>query len=132
MGLTSLITTNTIKDILVSNDLLKVKQELLGHTPDNSLMEEDDEYRTHRHLFMTVQYTILHSIKSELRVHVNDINTYDVIDELKSTMSQIIVMEHEYMDGVSFNYGGRKHLLKKSLGKCIRYMKTLCTTWTTK
>ena len=81
---------------------------------------------------MTVQYTILHSMKSELRVRVNDINTYDVVDELKSTMSQIRVMKYEYMDGVSFNYGRRKHLLRKSLGKCIRYMNTLCTTWTTK
>jgi len=64
-------------------------------------------------------------------MHVNDINTYDVIDELKSTKSQIRVMEYEYMDGVSFNHGGRNNLLIKSLGKCIRYMNTLCTTWTT-
>ena len=53
---------------------------------------------------MTVQYTILHSMEFELRVCVNDINTYDVVDELKSTMSQNRVMEYEYMDGVSFNY----------------------------
>ena len=71
MGLTSLIGTNTIRDILISNDLLDVIRELLGDTPDNSVIEEDDdEYRTHRHLLMTVQYTILHSMKSELRVHV--------------------------------------------------------------
>ena len=67
MGLTSLIITNTIRDILIHNNLLKVKRELLGHTPDNSANEEDgDEYRTHRHLFMTVQYTILHYMESEL------------------------------------------------------------------
>ena len=71
--------------ILISNDLLNVIRELLGDTPDNSVIEEDDdEYRTHRHLFMTVQYTILHSMESELRVHVNDTNTYDVVDELKA------------------------------------------------
>ena len=80
---------------------------------------------------MTVQYTILHSMESELRVHVNDINTYDVVDELKSNMSQIRVMVYEYLDGASFNYGGRKHLLRKALENCIRYMNTLCTTWTT-
>ena len=45
-------------------------------------------------------------------------NSYDVVDELKSTMSQIRVMEYKHMDMVSFNYGGRKHLLIKSLGKC--------------
>ena len=59
-------------------------------------------------------------------------NTYDVLGELESTRSQIRVMEYEYMDGVSFNYGGRNNLLRKSHGKCIRYMNTLCTTWTTK
>jgi len=67
MGLTSLIGTNTIRDILISNDLLNVIRELLGDTPDNSVIEEDDdEYRIHRLLFMTVQYTILHSMESEL------------------------------------------------------------------
>ena len=55
MGLTSLIGTNTITDVLISNDLLEVIQEPLGDAPDNSASEEDDdEYRTHRHLFMTV------------------------------------------------------------------------------
>ena len=50
MGLTSLIVTNTVRDILISNDLLKAIQELLGDTPDNSVIEEDDdEYHTHRH-----------------------------------------------------------------------------------
>ena len=29
-------------------------------------------------------------------------------------------MEYEYLDGVSFNYGGRKHLLRKSLGKMYK------------
>ena len=121
MGLTSLIGTNTIIDILISNDLLIIIQELLGDTPDNSIIEEDDdEYWTHHHLFMTVQYTILHSTESELLVCANDINTYDVVDELKSTMSQIIIVEYVYMDGISFNYGGRKHLLRKSLGKLYK------------
>ena len=81
---------------------------------------------------MIVQYAILHSMKSELRVRANEITTYDVVDELKSNMLQIRIMEYEYMDGVSFNHGGRNNLLRKSLGKCIRYMNTLCTTWTTK
>ena len=85
MGLTSLIITNTIRDILISNDLLNVIREQLGDTPDNSVIEEDDdEYRTNRHLFMTVQYTILHSMKFEMRVRFNDTNTYDVVDELKA------------------------------------------------
>ena len=53
-------------------------------------------------------------------------NTYDVLGELESTRSQIRVMENEYMDGVSFNYGGRNNLLRKSHEKCIRYMNTLC------
>ena len=53
------------RDILISNDLLNVIRELLGDTPDNSVSEEDDdEYRTHRHLFMTVQYTILHPMSN--------------------------------------------------------------------
>ena len=59
--------------ILISNDLLNVIREQLGDTPDNYANGEDgDEYCTHRHLFMTVQYTILHSMESELRVHVNE------------------------------------------------------------
>ena len=29
-------------------------------------------------------------------------------------------MEYVYLDGVSFNYGGRKHLLRKSLGKMYK------------
>ena len=75
---------------------------------------------------MTFQYTILHSMESELRMHVNDTNTYDVIGELdvlrklESTKSQIRVMEYEYMDGVSFNYDGRNNLLGKSLGKMYK------------
>ena len=51
MGLASLIYNNTIGDILISNDLLNVIRELLGDTPDNSVIKkDDDEYRTHRHL----------------------------------------------------------------------------------
>ena len=71
--------------ILISNDLLNVIRELLGDTPDNSVSEEDDdEYCTHRCLFITVQYTMLYSMESELRVHFNNTNTCDVIDELKA------------------------------------------------
>ena len=58
-------------------------------------------------------------------------NTYDVLGELERTWSQFRVMEYEYMDGVSFNYGGRNYLLRKSLGNYIRYMNTLCITCTT-
>ena len=51
MGLTSLIVTNTVRNILVINDLLNIIRELLGDTPDNSVIKEvDDEYRTNRHL----------------------------------------------------------------------------------
>ena len=81
MGLTSLIGTNTIRDILIRNNLLKVIRELLGDTHDNSVSEEgDDEYRTHSYLFMTVQSVILYSRESELQVRVNDTNTYDVVN----------------------------------------------------
>src|ERR1043165_7471961 len=79
---------------------------------------------------MTIQYTILHSVSLDCECMLT--NTYDVLGELESTRSQIIVIEYEYMDGVSFNYGGGNNLLRKLLGNCIRYMKTLCTTWTTK
>ena len=52
MGLTSLIGTNTIRNILISNDLQNIIRELLGDTPDNSIIEkDDDEYCTHRHLY---------------------------------------------------------------------------------
>ena len=40
-------------------------------------------------------------------------NTYDVLGELESTWSQIRVMEYEYMDGVSFNHGGRNKPAEK-------------------
>ena len=51
MGLTSLICTNTVRDILIGNESLNLIRELLGDTPDNSVIkEDDDEYRTHRHL----------------------------------------------------------------------------------
>ena len=71
--------------ILISNDLLKVIREVLGDAPDNSVSEEDDdEYRTHRYLFMTVRYAMLYSRESELWVHINDTNTYDVVAELKA------------------------------------------------
>ena len=51
MGLTSLIGSNTIGDILISNDLLNVIRELLGDTPEKFVIKkDDDEYRTHRHL----------------------------------------------------------------------------------
>ena len=70
---------------LISNNLLNVIRELLGDTPDNSVSEKgDDEHHTHRYLFMTVQYAILHSMESELHVRVNDTNTYDVVVELKA------------------------------------------------
>ena len=58
-------------------------------------------------------------------------NKYDVLGGLESTRSEIRVMEYEHMDGVSFNFGGRNNLLRKSLGNCMRYMNTLCITWTT-
>ena len=45
---------------------------------------------------------------------------YDVVGELKSNKSQIRVMKNEYLDGVSFKYGGRKHFLRKSLGKMYK------------
>ena len=51
MSLTSFMYTNTIRDILISNDLLNIIRELLGDTPDNSVIEkDDDEYRTDHHL----------------------------------------------------------------------------------
>ena len=51
MRLTSLIVTNTVRDILISNDLLNIIRELLRDIPDNSVIKEDeDEYRTHLHL----------------------------------------------------------------------------------
>ena len=134
MGLTSLISTNTIRGILISNDLLNVTREQLGDTSDNSVSEEDnDEYRTHRYLFMNVQYTILHSMKSELRVHVNDTNTYDVVDKLKALDRKSELWSMSIWTGFSFNCDGRKHLLRKSLGKdCMLYINALCTIWTTK
>ena len=70
--------------------------------------------------------------KLNCKVRVNDTNTYDVVDELKALYCKSRVMEHGCMDGVSFDFDGRKHLLRKALGKCIGYMDTLCTTWTTK
>ena len=45
--------------------------------------------------------------------------------KLESTRSKIKVMEYEYMNEVSFNHGGMKNLLRKSHGKCIRYMEHL-------
>ena len=51
---------------------------------------------------------------------INDTNTYDVLGDLKSTKSQIIIMNYEYTDGVSFNHGGRNNLLRKSLGKLYK------------
>ena len=69
----------------MSNDLLNIIREPLGDVPDNSVSEEDDdEYRTHRYLFMNVRYAKLYSLKSELQVRANDINAYDVVDELKA------------------------------------------------
>jgi len=54
--------------ILISNVLLNVIQELLGDTPDNSVSEEDNvEYRTHRYLFMTVQYAMRYSRETEFQ-----------------------------------------------------------------
>ena len=85
MGLTSLIGTNTIRDILIHNNLLKVIRKLLGDTPNYSVSKKgDDEYCTHRYLFMTVQYVIRYSRESELHVRINDTNTYAVVDELKA------------------------------------------------
>ena len=43
-----------------------------------------------------------------------------MLGDLKSTKSQIRIMEYEYMDGVSFNYDGRNNLLRKSLGKLYK------------
>jgi len=101
--------------------LLNVIRELLGDTPDNSVSEKgDDEYRTHRHFFMTVQYTILHSMKFELRVRVNDTNTYDVVDKLKALDRKSELWSMSIWTGFSFNCDGRKHLLRKSLGKLYK------------
>ena len=133
MGLTSLISTNTIRDILISNDLLNVIREQLGDTHDNSTNEEDgDEYCTHRHLFMTVQYTILHSMESELRVHVNDINTYEVVDKLKALDRKSELWSMSIWMGFLSTMVEGNTCLESHLEKCIRYMDTLCTIWTTK
>ena len=58
--------------------------------------------------------------KLNCKVRVNDTNTYDVVDELKALYCKSRVMEYEYLDGVSFSCGGRKHLLRKSLGKMYK------------
>ena len=41
-------------------------------------------------------------MESELRVRIDDTNTYDVLAELQSTKSQIILMGYEYMDSGFF------------------------------
>ena len=67
MGLASLNWYQHQIDILISNDLLNIIRETLGDAPDNSVSEEDDdEYRTHRYLFITVQGTMLYTMESEL------------------------------------------------------------------
>ena len=104
--------------ILISNDLLNVIRELLGDAPDNSVCEKgDDEYHTHGYLFMTVQYDIRYCRESKLRVRVNDTNTYDVVHELKALYCKSELWSMSIWTGFSFNCGGRKHLLRKSLGK---------------
>ena len=78
------------------------------------------KYRTHRYLFMTVQYAIRYFRESELHVRVNDTNTYDVVDELKALYLKSELWSMSIWTGFSFNYGGRKHLLRKSLGKLYK------------
>ena len=101
--------------------MLNVIRELLGDTPDNSVREKgDDEYRTHRYLFMTIQSVILYSRDSELQVRVNDTNTYDVVDKLKVLDRKSELWSMSIWTGFSFNCDGRKHLLRKSLGKLYK------------
>ena len=69
---------------------------------------------------MTVQYTIRYSRESELRVHVNDTNTYDVVDELKALYCKSELWIMSIWTVFSFNCDGRKHLLRKSLGKLYK------------
>ena len=115
------------KDILISNNLLI--RELVGDTLDNSVNEKgDDEYRTHRYLFMTVQYAILYSRESELRVHVNDTNTYDMIDELKALCHKSELWSMSIWTGFLSTVVEGNTCLEIHLEKCMRYMDTLYTS----
>ena len=94
--------------------------------------EDGDEYCTHRHLFMIVQYTILHSMKSELRVRANDINAYDVVDELKALYHKAELWNMSIWTWFLSTMVEGNTCLESHLENCIIYMDTLWRTWTKK
>ena len=68
--------------MLTKIDVLYMIQEPLGDVLDDSASEqENDEYCTHRDLFIVVQYIILHSMVHEFRVQLNHHNAYDMVDD---------------------------------------------------
>ena len=81
---------------------------------------------------MTVQYAILYSRESELRVRINDTNMYDVVDELKALYCKSELWSMSIWTGFLSTLMEGNTCLESHLEKCIRYMDTLCTTWTTK
>ena len=90
-----------LRDVLISNDLLYVIQELLGDGPGDSASEDDDDddYRTRRDLFIIVQRAMLYSMDPELWVRFSNTNAYDMVDALKALfISQVRVMKYECLD----------------------------------
>ena len=81
---------------------------------------------------MTVQSVILYSRESELQVRVNDTNTYDVVDELKALHCKSELWSMSIWTRFLSTMVEGNTCLESHLEKCIRYMDTLCMTWTTK
>ena len=67
------------------------------------------QYHTHRHLWMTVQYTILHSMNLNCECMLT--KTYDVLGELDRTRSQIKVMECNTLTVMNSNHFANQGLL---------------------
>jgi len=80
--------------------LLYVIEEPLGDKPGDSASEdEDDEYRAHRDMDITVQRTILYSLAPALRPQFFGSSSYEMILGLKDLfIEEVRVMKFEWLD----------------------------------
>ena len=90
-----------LRHVLRVNDILYVIKEPLGDKPGASAsQEEDDAYRARQDTFITIQCTMTRSMTSELKSRFKDLETYEMIVELKAVfIEQVRLIKFKCLNG---------------------------------
>ena len=89
-----------LRNVLRLNKILYVIEEPLGDKPRASAsQEEDDAYRVCRDTFITIQCTMTSCMAPELRSRFEDLEPYDMADELKAVfIEKVRLMKFKCLD----------------------------------